>query len=107
MQDYEILIRKRGATPDDTVQVCKEWLMKFGERFTSTSLVTTEINSGIAGNLNRGIEKVKGEWVKPLGGDDILKQDCIFNNIEFTQEQLQEIQIIFKEYSRNWRVILV
>lgn len=66
------LIISDDCSTDDTVDVCKKWLVENGERFIRTAVVISPVNTGIAPNFNRGIAVARGEWIKTIGGDDAL-----------------------------------
>ena len=40
---------------DDTVEVCRQWLNAKSSRFIRTELITSEVNTGVSGNANRGL----------------------------------------------------
>lgn len=68
-KNIEIVISDDCST-DDTVDICNKWIEENRLYFKRAILVTTEKNKGVAGNLNRAIRECKGEWIKPLSGDD-------------------------------------
>lgn len=84
-QTYENieLIITDDKSPDNTVQVCAEWLEENKNRFVYSEIVIAEENTGVSGNVNRGIMASKGEWVKGIAGDDILIETCIENNVNY------------------------
>lgn len=76
-QDIELIVTD-DCSRDNTVPIVKRWLEKHHSRFVSTSLVESHINTGVAGNCNRGLQSSTGEWLKFIAGDDLLvKPDCI------------------------------
>lgn len=77
------LIVSDDCSNDNTVDICKDWIDKNKERFVRTQLITSEKNTGIAPNCNRGLKVAKGEWVKFIAGDDILLEDCIYEFIGY------------------------
>ena len=64
------LIISDDCSIDNTVELCREWLEKNKGHFVRTELVTTDKNTGVAGNCNRAVRACKGEWIKMLSGDD-------------------------------------
>jgi alpha-1,3-rhamnosyltransferase len=86
-QNIELIISD-DASQDDTVEICKKWLAENQEKFVRAELITTEINTGIPANCNRGVKASKGEWVKLIAGDDLLLADCIVNGIQFAVQNL-------------------
>lgn len=75
-KNIELIITDDCST-DDTVEVCKVWLKENDLDFVRTKLITVEKNTGIPSNCNRGINGVKGEWIKIIAGDDSLKKNAI------------------------------
>lgn len=95
-QDYQNieLIITDDCSKDDTTNIVEKWLDENGSCFVQSELVTTTKNTGVSANLNRGIAKSHGTWVKPIAGDDLLLADCISTNVLFTKSDV-EIQAIF------------
>ena len=87
------LIVSDDCSSDDTVSLCQEWLAKHSDRFVSSSLVTSNTNTGVAPNLNRGILKSSGSWIKSLAGDDRLKDNCIESFVSFVKKEKCEFCI--------------
>lgn len=90
-QNIELIISDDGSK-DNTVEICKNWLIENKERFVSTELLTVEQNTGIPANCNRGVKVAKGEWVKFIAGDDALTTDGVseFISIEKSESHLFE-----------------
>lgn len=80
-KEIELIITDDCST-DNTVELCETWLKDHQERFLSTQLITTEINTGVSANGNRGLEKATGEWVKFLGGDDAFAPGFLTSSME-------------------------
>lgn len=91
--NIELIISDDNSS-DNTIGICKEWLLYNEKSFKNTKLITSSINTGIAPNLNRGCRQSNGKWIKPIAGDDILKEYCIENNVEYTTINI-DIQILF------------
>lgn len=81
-KNIELIISDDGSK-DDTISKCQEWLNRHAERFVSTSIVTTEVNTGTAANVNRGVKKASGDWIKSFAGDDIMLDDGIEKLMNF------------------------
>jgi len=75
-QNIELIVSDDCST-DKTVEICRNWIEKNGERFRRTELITVTSNTGIPANCNRGLAVAKGVWVKFIAGDDVLTNDCI------------------------------
>lgn len=75
-QNIELIISD-DCSPDNTFEICEEWVNKNSDRFVSSKIVKTDKNGGICHNYNNGLSYAKGEWIKYIAGDDILMPDCI------------------------------
>ena len=74
---YVDLIVSDDKSSDNTVEICKKWMDEHKDRFRKCELVLTEVNTGTAGNLNRGIARCETEWIKCMAGDDALYPDFL------------------------------
>lgn len=81
-KNIELIIADDCST-DNTVAICEKWLKLNHQRFVRTDLLTSETNTGVSANCNRGLYASKGEWLKFIAGDDMLLIDCIDNYIDF------------------------
>jgi len=81
-KDIELIITDDCST-DNTVALCKSWLEENRKRFVDATLVTSEINTGVSANGNRGLQKATGEWVKFLAGDDAMATGCLTHCMEY------------------------
>lgn len=81
-QKMELVISDDAST-DNTVDLCKNWVNLNQNSFTRTLIVTSASNTGVAANLNRGINAASGEWIKTIAGDDLLINDCISKYVEY------------------------
>lgn len=87
------LIITDDCSKDDTIDVVQQWLGENGSRFVYTELVTTKKNSGVSGNLNRGIRKSHGDWIKSIAGDDLLIPSAIEEYIRFIQANEENVRM--------------
>ena len=92
-KNIELIVTDDCST-DDTVDICRKWIAKNNQRFRRTELITTDTNTGIPANLNRGLKTAKGVWVKTIDGDDILTEDCISELISYILTQPEDIRIL-------------
>lgn len=88
------LIVTDDASKDNTVEICKKWLEDNNSRFVHTELITTENNTGISANCNRGIKASSGEWIKLIAADDILLPTCIEDNVLYVVDH-EQVSILF------------
>lgn len=88
------LIITDDCSKDNTVDICRQWIDNNKDRFTRSELVTTNVNTGISANCNRGLERANGEWIKSIAGDDILTDNCINDFVAFCKANPQ-CKIVF------------
>ena len=70
-KNIELIISDDFST-DDTVAVMQQWLDDYGHEIYSSELLQAPSNRGIVGNLNYGVKKSTGFYLKFIAGDDIL-----------------------------------
>ena len=58
------LIISDDSSIDNTIGICKKWLLNNKNRFVRTKLITVEKNTGVAANCNRGIANSTSDWIK-------------------------------------------
>lgn len=95
-KNIELIISDDCST-DNTVELCREWLDKNKHCFVRVELVTTDKNTGVAGNCNRAVRACQGEWIKGLSGDDRFLPNTIERYIRFAYENPQA-SIIFGKF---------
>ncbi len=82
--DIELIVSDDGST-DGTPEVIEQWLDKFGKRFVKCELLVSPYNTGISANHNRGVKKASGEFLKYIGGDDILLPEALSKMASFLE----------------------
>ncbi len=94
---------------DDTVTVCENWINKHQKRFESSKIITSPINTGTAGNLNRALKKTTGIWCKIIAGDDHLLPHCIEQFLSHVENKPKQRIVFAKvkgfgnmEAAENW-----
>jgi len=92
-EDIELIITDDKSS-DDTVDVCRRWLNNNRGRFRRADLLTSDVNTGVSANANRGLKAASGEWVKFIGSDDTLLPDCLTANMQFIVDN-PHIRILF------------
>lgn len=101
--ELELVITDDCST-DNTVELCREWLMQNGQRFVRNELITVEKNTGISANCNRGLHAAKGEWIHFCAGDDAFLPNCIADNMDYISHN-PETGILFsycRKYAENF-----
>lgn len=77
------LIVSDDCSLDSTVSICRDWIESNKLHFVKTTLITSEINTGIPANCNRGLYATQGVWMKIIAGDDTLLPSCIEENLKY------------------------
>ncbi len=79
------LIVTDDASPDNTVQVVQKWIAQNRQALASIKLVTSDKNTGLPANINRGLKVAKGAYYKGIAGDDYLTKDAIESYVQFCE----------------------
>lgn len=91
--NWECIIVDDGSI-DTTLEVVQEFAVK-DKRFSFFSRPENRLK-GPSSSRNFGIEKSQGDFIIFLDSDDLLSSDCLFNRLEFAQNNLQFDFFIFK-----------
>ncbi len=94
-QNIELIVSDDCST-DNTVEICRKWIEENKERFVRTELITSEKNTGVSANGNRGREACRGEWIKSIAGDDLLMPNCIESYVNYVKQTPEAIYIFSK-----------
>ncbi len=95
-QNIELIVTDDCST-DNTLETVIDWINDNRLRFVRTEIVTTEKNTGVSGNNNRGVSKSHGEWIKLLAGDDCLVPTCIEEFVAFVTSQKDMVRICISD----------
>lgn len=95
-QNIELIISDDCST-DNTVEICKKWVLENENRFVRSVILESQVNTGISANCNRADQTCRGEWIKSIAGDDILLPDCIESLVEFASNT-PESYIVFGRF---------
>ncbi len=100
-QAIEVVVVDDGST-DDTVKIVDSFndpRLKFHKN---------PVNLGVSGNWNRSVELATGEFVKVMGGDDLLDKECIRSQVEVMQNQKVNLVTSYKYVinSKGKRIVL-
>ena len=87
------LIIADDCSPDDTIEVVKKWMQKNQGTLKEIRLVTSDVNTGIPGNINRALKYAKGEYVKLIAADDYMTTDAIDQYVLFCKKNPMTIPI--------------
>lgn len=77
------LIVSDDFSSDNTVTLVNKWVEQNKNRFVRAGMICSSENTGIAPNANRGLDSAKGDWIKYIAGDDILRNDAIESYINY------------------------
>ncbi len=77
-KNFELIISDDNSK-DNTVSSIKRWSKE--NPTINTILIENNINTGVTPNVNRGLKRANGIWVKLIAGDDLLKKGCLEDNV--------------------------
>ena len=81
------LIVSDDCSADNTVEVVKGWMERNKSRFVRAKLIESDVNTGVAVNLNRGNKDARGIWLKSIAGDDTLEPIAIEEYVRFCESK--------------------
>lgn len=90
------LVISDDASIDDTVEVIHKWLDKNSSLFFLTNFLENPINKGVSANINQAWKATSCEWIKSIAGDDMLRPNCISDNVKFIDSN-PECKILFSK----------
>ena len=91
--ELELIITDDNSK-DDTLDKCRIWINENGHRFSRVEIISSDKNTGVSANANRGLKSAKGDWIKFLGADDTLESRCIEDNMEWIGLH-PEVKVLF------------
>jgi alpha-1,3-rhamnosyltransferase len=94
-QNIELIVSD-DCSKDNTVDICRKWIEENKERFVRTEIITSDINTGVSANGNRGRNACKGEWIKGIAGDDILLPNCLEVYVKYINEHSEVVYVFSK-----------
>lgn len=80
------LIITDDCSPDDTVSVVQDWIAQNQGVLTAVRLVTSDHNTGLPANINRGLKVAEGVYYKGIAGDDRMTEDAVEQYVRFCEE---------------------
>lgn len=97
-QTYENieLIVSDDCSKDRTVEIVGNWIKENSMRFVNTKLLTVSNNTGVTGNCNRAYKVAKGDYIKDIGGDDLLCPHYIESCVNYMNEK-KDVGVLFTE----------
>lgn len=97
------LIVTDDASPDNTVQVVRKWIAENKGALASIKLITSDKNTGLPANINRGLKVAKGTYYKGIAGDDYMTKDAIESYVQFCER----IRVYFRLQKYNYLMIKI
>jgi glycosyltransferase involved in cell wall biosynthesis len=97
------LVISDDASKDNTQKVVADWIESHKDRFSNVVINFNKKNLGISGNHTAGVKLANGEFVKYIGGDDILFPDAIEKMHDFLENNKEarfctsKIKMFFKK----------
>lgn len=88
-KDLEVIISD-DCSKDNTVSIAKEFFES--NSFDKFKIITSKCNTGVPSNINRGLKKATGKYIKIIAADDILLNNCIEKNMLFMHANKNLIQ---------------
>ena len=92
-QNLELIVTDDCSPAGKTLEIIQNWLDANGSRFVYADLVTTDKNTGVSGNINRGVAKSHGEWIKSIAGDDLLIPTAIEEYVNFVANHSEKVRM--------------
>ena len=91
-QNLELIVSD-DCSSDNTIEVVNAWLKDNTLRFRKSDLLTVSKNTGVSGNINRGVFSSHGKWVKTLAGDDLLMPSAIDEYMRFVSSHPDSVKM--------------
>ncbi|MFD1316846.1 glycosyltransferase [Namhaeicola litoreus] len=88
------LVITDDCSPDNTVEICKDWLKNNDHNFIRAKILANNTNVGVSGNCNKGLREARGDWVKFIAGDDLLMENAIEDVVKFINNN-PESKVVF------------
>jgi glycosyltransferase involved in cell wall biosynthesis len=80
--NIELIISDDGSA-DGTPAAIAAWLEKNAAHFHAARAIFNEVNGGVSRNCNVVWQACSGEWIKTIGADDLLTEDCLGAYLEY------------------------
>ncbi|MGQ7807081.1 glycosyltransferase family 2 protein [Hafnia alvei] len=93
-ENIEIIISDDAST-DSTIDICQKWIEE-NDAKNKVFIVEADSNGGIPKNCNKGASVAKGQWLKFIGGDDILDENAIANLLNSVTDEVMLVLSNFK-----------
>lgn len=91
--NYEVIISD-DCSQDETIIKVKKWCEQ--NKKNNYKILESDKNEGVTKNVNKGLKKSKGDWIKFIAADDILLPTCLEENVKFINEN-KNVRICFSK----------
>lgn len=65
------------CTPDNSIEILGKTIEKYPHRKSQVQIINHEVNKGLAGARNTGVERASGDYILHVDSDDYLELDTI------------------------------
>ena len=90
------LVISDDASTDNCVETIDQWLSIHSQAFLNINFIKNKVNQGVTGNCNTAWRAATCDWIKPIAGDDMLKTNCISDNVAYIKSH-PECKVLFSE----------
>lgn len=90
---YIILQVSDDKSTDNTIELCRKWIIKNANRFVKSKIIVPERNTGISGNANRSWDYCESKYIKGIAGDDYLLPNCIQEYMDYMAQNKDSILV--------------
>ena len=91
--DFEVIITD-DASDDATLAIAK----KFAEQDGRFQVHANPARLGLVGNFNCGIQLARGEWIKLVSQDDLLRPECLARMLAAAREEKSKFIACRREF---------
>jgi len=96
-QNLELIVSDDCST-DNTLDLVRDWLVENKSRFVRTEIVTVSKNTGVAANKMRAEKACRGDYIKPIDGDDLIENTFIEKAVEILENNPEYSFLYTKTY---------
>lgn len=90
------LVISDDCSKDRTLDIIYGWLSEHKGEFYRVVVLSKEKNKGISHNCNTGWKACTSDWIKSIGGDDLLSKDCLEKNVDYINKN-KDCNIVFSK----------
>lgn len=102
-QDIEYIFIN-DCTPDNSINILKNTLERYSNKRSQVKIINHEINKGLAGARNTGVENAKGDYILHVDSDDYIHIDMIKDM--YTEAITNNYDMVMCNYLYVWEQCL-